>query len=364
VLIKCSWIVNNVKNELDPSSQQKKDNSKLIDFVLAFPFLLLEQGSNEMISFCSQPAMRWMAIPALLMAIILSNSFKGENITNLIAPRAVVQYGNFSQLIQDGFSLYGSKEEGGGLINITLFDLYFKTKFGEVYVRELPKNLQNNLNITHMSFDIDEVTQIRSGFNSFKFMQKLKAKSFKESVGLATLAKCNNTAIVDYDTKLEVFALGIKYLNPTANLQVGMESLMERRVGIRFRLFVDQRIPKRVRILYESGISPWLISIESNLKQRNRNRGKKRSKINSEEDSGPKKISLDSGVLALFIVTGTFIFISLVIYLYEYLENLLKFKASSRSVSYSCVVSWFIVCSSKLRRSLRKKSIRKAVKKN
>jgi hypothetical protein len=63
---------------MDPTLEQTRDEKcKLIDFSLALPFLLLEQGSKEINYLMKHTVL-------LLWHFILSISYEGENITKLI----------------------------------------------------------------------------------------------------------------------------------------------------------------------------------------------------------------------------------------------------------------------------------------
>jgi hypothetical protein len=256
------------------------------------------------------------------MSLVLSNSFKGENITNLIAPRKPIEYSNFSQLIGQGFRLFGSREDDRELVNMTEFELYFQTKIGESYFYELSPYLRKHLKITHIDFNISDVTKIRKGTNIYRWFSKIEWEAFTNSKGLSLVSKCNNTGIVDYETKLELIAMGIKKLNPNADLKFGKESLTEKKIGWRFYKFVDRRIPIRIRNLQESGILPWWSSMESKILQRTKNDERKNfehatNQTQSDEEEGPKKVDLGSGIVAFFIVTFTSILISAMTFLCE-----------------------------------------------
>ncbi|CAL8146802.1 unnamed protein product [Orchesella dallaii] len=68
--------------------------------------ILLEQGGAFTNKHLNTAAVRWVAAALLLVAIVLSNSYKYDNVYNMMLPRTTAPLWFFEQLVAEKFSLY------------------------------------------------------------------------------------------------------------------------------------------------------------------------------------------------------------------------------------------------------------------
>ncbi|CAL8146814.1 unnamed protein product [Orchesella dallaii] len=69
-------------------------------------YILLEQGGAFTNKHLNAAAVRWVAAALLLVAIVLSNSYKYENVYNMTLPRTTTPLWFFEQLVTGKFSIY------------------------------------------------------------------------------------------------------------------------------------------------------------------------------------------------------------------------------------------------------------------
>ncbi|CAL8146808.1 unnamed protein product [Orchesella dallaii] len=68
--------------------------------------ILLEQGGAFTNKHLNTAALRWVAAAVLLVAIVLSNSYKYDNVYNMMLPRTTTPLWFFEQLLPEKFSIY------------------------------------------------------------------------------------------------------------------------------------------------------------------------------------------------------------------------------------------------------------------
>ncbi|CAL8138607.1 unnamed protein product [Orchesella dallaii] len=97
-------------SDKNQSSSDHPDAIRKIAFTSRIFFqpviILLEQGSAFTNKNLNAAALRWVAAALILVAIVLSNSYKYDNVYNMMLPRRTDPLWFFEQLITEKFSIY------------------------------------------------------------------------------------------------------------------------------------------------------------------------------------------------------------------------------------------------------------------
>ncbi|CAL8139140.1 unnamed protein product [Orchesella dallaii] len=68
--------------------------------------VLLEEGEAFSERQLKLPSLKWMLASLLIAGTVLSNAYKYDNVYNIIAPKKLIPYRQFDQLIQNNFTIY------------------------------------------------------------------------------------------------------------------------------------------------------------------------------------------------------------------------------------------------------------------
>ncbi|CAL8146734.1 unnamed protein product [Orchesella dallaii] len=95
------------KNKLSPTKQHASQQNVFTSRIFLQPMIiLLEQGSAFTNKHLNVAAIRWVASAVILVAIVLSNSYKYDNVYNMMLPRKATPLWYFQQLLSANFTVY------------------------------------------------------------------------------------------------------------------------------------------------------------------------------------------------------------------------------------------------------------------
>ncbi|CAL8145473.1 unnamed protein product [Orchesella dallaii] len=259
-----------------------------LDCLFMFYISLVEQGNP----ICNPKLERYFSLkfailPALLMAIVLSNAYKNENITRLTLPRVAMPYEEFQQLVNDKFTILTravymngvTKVSSrarisfglGGLLWTKLFEngtrfekqhssYQFKSElyyFSEVEQQSLAvgelSTLTDNGNMekfSNFSKYLINHTQLHPKWFEMIYMEEHRA-NYEEILG------CNKSALLLPHLEANQLYHQMKAAN-IENVYMGKSSLLWHTYGIRFLQWTLPKIVRRGKSLAESGVLDWV----------------------------------------------------------------------------------------------------------
>ncbi|CAL8146811.1 unnamed protein product [Orchesella dallaii] len=105
ILCIMEWVSDKNQNTSDPPDASQKN---LFSSRMFFQpvIILLEQGGAFTNKHLNTAALRWVAAALILVAIVLSNSYKYDNVYNMMLPRETTPLWFFEQLVAEKFSIY------------------------------------------------------------------------------------------------------------------------------------------------------------------------------------------------------------------------------------------------------------------
>jgi len=270
--------------------------------IVGFSKVLVDQGPDEMSpKFLARLPLRILMGFYLLMAIILSNGYKGENITKLISPIAPLPFQTLDELAAEKYVVESIPIVKPHWSNLTKPNKEFWTNVFPYYLEKNGiKNWKSNgfhsydisgfWNLTQKTFRIkgesqilDYLTQAGSKMTqqeefilnnsrlSFAFQPRgRKLERWITRLGLSQMYNCSNNrkiAIITYKENIQRFHT-IYLKKHTKNqqknngknwpLSFGKDVLASGIRGINFVNWVSPKIPMRIGALYTSGIVTWL----------------------------------------------------------------------------------------------------------
>ncbi|CAL8140598.1 unnamed protein product [Orchesella dallaii] len=105
ILCGIDWLSEN--NQRKPNDSKKTLKSVFSSRVFFQPvIILLEQGSAFTAKHLDNAATRWVAAALILVAVVLSNSYKYDNVYNMMLSRQATPPWFFQQLLSENFSIY------------------------------------------------------------------------------------------------------------------------------------------------------------------------------------------------------------------------------------------------------------------
>ncbi|CAL8135171.1 unnamed protein product [Orchesella dallaii] len=257
--------------------------TSLYDTVWQPVIVLLDQGDPFRIGQIKLPGMKLLMGALLIAGLVISNAYRHDNVYNMIAPRKLIPYWFFNELVRDNFEIFTRAHEHGenlnfrfGTVNITnisahkfsyfgLYDVgFYRELIKEKVVSEVAnvvneiqngKNREEGKNIlsiiyNHSTLSIPMIKDARSeirNMNTARFRAMEKEYLYKELEG------CDRKAVIlplknvyEYISKLKKGSKG--------NLYVGRETLGDKAIGFYLKGWVPELILRRVKGLSSSGV--------------------------------------------------------------------------------------------------------------
>lgn len=283
--------------------------------------MLIEQEDKKSQNLNKFNCMYWICGTLMLISIVLSNAYKGENISAITAPYSPRPHENFSQLLNykyEIFSLLSENKKSQLYLRASsnkLFnrsedheDILSKTEFGILLENNLNEKSQDLINkITYHSFEYENVKWGRFNFSFHSF-----------------LSNCSNIALTGWSTKLQLLSKQI-HLNrikvKDGHISMGKETLFQRTTGWRIRKWTNPHIFMRLAALHESGImNQWLAFDQlvqvSNFKTKN-------DTVNAQ-DLGPQPLALSGNVVSIIIILMFGIFCASICFVSESMSRIVN----------------------------------------
>lgn len=220
----------------------------------------------------------------LLIAIVLSNGYKNENITQLTLPRSPIPYDKFEILVKHNFTIYtrGVWRWGGAGGNMKKLPpaaiwLLYLLRPKEPFYHDISQIFKSEL----FMFSMAQVSSLTAYFTNDnqniseratyllgnttlhpQWFEMLVDRSVSE-IGESILKSCNKTALFlpDIDAQLVYYKMGgddPKYgYYSGQSVFLGQENDLKNIYGIQFMRWVPPKIISRVKGLYSGGFWDW-----------------------------------------------------------------------------------------------------------
>ncbi|CAL8124526.1 unnamed protein product [Orchesella dallaii] len=259
--------------------------SKISDFLNSFAIpsfmtslrILLDQGEGNdpmTLQIMRNKPLRFVIGSYLLAAVVISNAYRHENITQLTLPRLPIPFDNFDILVENKFDIYTRGYYLGGVSTFRDFLESQVTRVMLMLVEPRPPYDPHSISVIFSSelysFIKDEglfwtfclpKEQIKHRFLYYMNHTKLHKEWFKILLSRSItnkeiLGRCNNTAL--FLPALEAHEL---YHNmrktSTSNVFLGQNLGLKNSHGIAFLRSIHPKLLRRLGSLMQSGIWDW-----------------------------------------------------------------------------------------------------------
>jgi hypothetical protein len=310
--------------------------------------ILLEQGDILLDKYPKEVSILFLSCSWLLMGMVLSNAYKGNNIKELSAPRRLQLVHRFDQLYEKNFTLYmyPSRHLDGFYRPVDMKDM------------KLPADQKWQLQDTYkegvgLSFGAD---QSIIGDQMNNLVNGLKWRAFQEKNGSALKAtfqrqidklvnlynhvieipweyhngsnltpfdvalRCNQSAYGDWTSKIQVMKIKMELMKPDRHVVESTEGIVSNRMGWVMRKWFDGGILRRVATLVESGIVEEWKMLDLRL-QKMKIRKEAKEEVSEDE---PIVIGLEHNVSTVFYVFLVCVFVCMGVFGLEMVKLLLN----------------------------------------
>ncbi|OXA49796.1 hypothetical protein Fcan01_15721 [Folsomia candida] len=252
--------------------------------------VFLEQGHSLVENRHKKTWIYFISTPIILTFIVITNSFRGDNVTRVIAPEKEIPYFNFSQLYVDKFKFFDQfididyPTPAAGLSSHIEIDRLISSSF----------SFTNVLTIKDKKYFIAHAKIVMYD----KFMgdgSNLLIKSDRQH--LLTDFACDNFAYLGWMEELEEIYRWAKEKRTDLSWSLGSEYLTSYKSGWKIVNGIDPRWKEWLDALKFSGISDELVRLEESGKSYLR----KGNYNSSSEEDGPKSLRVKRNMSEVFI---------------------------------------------------------------
>lgn len=239
--------------------------------------------------------MYWFCGLFILTGLVLSNAYKGNNISTITESLIPVPIESFIQLLESNYDILSpySKEP---LLLIELF-IYFNITTRLKFLRQMELNeakLHNSpsIDMKELYSRLEEKAQVH-----FMELHEIRTQRLNYSY-FNVLSNCNNSAVAGWSNDLKMLQKQLrssKKVNPK-HISIGKQKLYEKKFGWRIEKWTNTRIFTRFLALHESGILNEWVDFENTIVASAENKT-----INKKNDES-KSIDLSSNIISVFII--------------------------------------------------------------
>jgi len=251
--------------------------SKSVKFNTIFMPLdtVLEQGNSVYSSVANGTGIRHIAGVWVLVGIVVSNAYKGQNITDLSSPIPPIKPTKFSQLVEKNFTIFthtqaeyatDAQSYVGAFVNAIFGkESYFQSRvFNNPFMQQ--QNILSSLikNSDHTNEVVKQYMLIHEKIHNFTLYQLFDLTKRNGVMGyLEKIMMCDNTAFMGWSDEIETSRLlldDILHENGRASekqfISAGEETLFKLRKGwaLSFVSVMSPNFERRMDIMVESGI--------------------------------------------------------------------------------------------------------------
>jgi len=216
--------------------------------------ILVEQGDSAVANIKRKPFLYWICGPWILITLIMTNAYKGENITKLLAPYKSIPYENLSQLVNHNFKFLTEtttiRHPHEMHASLTLPYIWFlmsgMNNWDKNYSPQWKKPIQQILSLKVKCYDVP----------------------FKRS--RQELTSCKKTAYVGWTSETSQLYEIVSLMFPEykdEKLYIGKEVLFKQNVGWELDNFNEESIYTKLSVLHESGIAMRFSALLLNAKR-------------------------------------------------------------------------------------------------
>jgi len=261
---------------------------------------ILEQGHRRMMNSKGKTALYILAASNMLVNIVLSNAFKGNNIQSVLAELNPIPYTRFDQLIDNSSDIFT-------LIIVKEFILYW----GFVLTTEWEAGLE--------SFPYQFNEPALSRINNSLRVHPVDLGWYVNQTNVtraSVLKKCNKTAVISWKSNLELIQ---KELVGVRNVFLGKEDIFTREMGIRIQHWFDPRVEDRLSRIRDSGIQhEWLTIFNKTI---------------PPIPAQPQKASLQGNIVVEFSILGFGLCTAIIPFVVEMRKPITKFVKRMHKMS-------------------------------
>lgn len=225
-------------------------NFGYIEGILLPYAFLLEQGVSMPPSSGKLFSAICTLTPWLLMGIVLSNGYKGNNVTDLIAPLAGRLISTFQDLLNYNYTVY-----------VPVIEYYDHKR--DIFFEE-DSGADSRL---HHSFYL-YTTHLKESEISYchkkilAMIKHLLLKIFlirrKHKITLLDgVLSCNKSAIVVYGNEIDEYEAQLKFLRPKSHIVKSKDELFQEELGWMVYFGLDTKLEERFKSLFQAGMTNY-----------------------------------------------------------------------------------------------------------
>ncbi|OXA37460.1 hypothetical protein Fcan01_27751 [Folsomia candida] len=290
--------------------------------------LLIEQNAPVATNYKKQAHLYFICGPWILMMLIITNSIRGDNVTNTVSPLSLAPFETFTQLMDAGFEfldkLVSVKDRGMQHLSLGRFVARQKALFSA--------NMDSNWlewkkmeSLVKQRMDLYE-EELYTGILIQPFKTSTRYKNFT----------CNKLAYLGYLHELRQSQLHMEKKRGENNEYfLGKEVMVSHGTGWRLENVANPLINPRIRHLSESGIVARWLFFEKRAEEF------KKYDRNSSVSKGPAALQMRGNLAELFIIFLIVFTTSIIVLLIEYaLATLIVLSYDCMYYKFRYVVSF------------------------
>lgn len=300
----------------------RRRSADLFELIIPGLKVFLEQTDLIASNSLRSNSMYFLCGPILLMGVVLTNLYKGDNITALTAPPLPVPLTNFKELLDNDYKIY--------------------TRIERLYLMVLNRNMEHIINSTVIRKEFDMVQFFMKNTRKKDIVLRNKLKDevkldvtekelletrnwdelLKQTATMRTLSSCNNVAIVGWSRDLEILNNQMVNLRSSNLLPQGRyvfkgsEVISKKAAGWLFEnTWQDNPIFKRMQSFTEMGILKQWFDLEKFVQVI-----ASRWKLSIQHSSTSELISpvrLNGNISVIFVLYGFFVLLCLLAFICE-----------------------------------------------
>jgi len=308
--------------------------------------------------FANQLSIFFLSLSWILMGIILSNAYRGNNIRELSAPIGLEFIDTYEQLIAKNFTLYTYPMSLVEALyrNISFREMQISNDQKAFYENQISTKLKYNeehselgqelyvLNLTfafvlrHLNEkfpnpddQLKDKQRLKLAMDKYTKISDITRIPIEYGNGITPFLRvldCEQNAYGDWSNTIDIMKLKMEKLMPSRLIIRSTEGIVSRNTGWRLQKYFDEGIVTRLRLLYVGGIAQMWVNLQNHnrLLEISRLKGSEETTEDKLDEDKPVTLSLKHNVSTVFVILISFVGCSLSCFCFEYIY----FKRSAK----------------------------------
>ncbi|OXA54982.1 hypothetical protein Fcan01_11765 [Folsomia candida] len=272
--------------------------------ILILIAFLVEQGIEVTPQKRKMYASIFLLAPWLLMSIVISNAYKGQNVTDLISPPKPITVSQFEEILAQNYTLYVAMQ-----------------KYYDDRSRKFVEWAGTSRVLSRLHISIEDYKSENLSKDELKFLEKLESRIFvirdRHNLTLINaISSCNKSAIVPFGNAIDEYESQLKFLRPNSHVVKSREEFYKKERGWLVGYAIDPQLETRFSALFQAGmINLWrkYIQFLRMIKFNSVNR----ASVNGRDDEKVKPLQIGGNFSVVFYLLSILIVFCTAVFCFE-----------------------------------------------